>query len=538
MHPSFLPSSSSSSSSALLSRQRARGPPFSLIDPGKRRRTIGTRPGARAHAETANTTSFVDPGPFTVTPLPPFSVPREFSETTMRAASGNVASAVAAASLDETVDASVELFMPSAAASSPPRGVGGGGGAGGGIAPPKGLCLVLPGFLLSARRSYRTLAAHLASHGFAAALVDADDPSASDAATARAVASAAAACAARASAAAGRPAASPPLPVMLIGHSRGAKVAALAAGGWERLAPRGNGSVGPRGPPPLAGLVLLDPVDRATLGPPPGPAYPSALPSVRALASQGVPILVVGAGDNGDIVEPAAGWQAFAAAAEQGGGGPRQGGSQQGGRGRVVELLLPRAKHLDFADTQSDPVVGGLLALAGGIFGAAAGSSKAGAAAGGSRAGPPIGSSADAGAVRRCADAAAAFWAAAVACPAAAAAAEKSGGAEPVAAATAAAVEAELSTLRRALVPDARWRLLAWPQGGAAASAASAGERAQRAAAATAPAAAGAAGTREELMAMRASQLQAALRERGVYYGDCFDKPSLVERLLQSPGAG
>jgi hypothetical protein len=40
--------------------------------------------------------------------------------------------------------------------------------------------------------------------------------------------------------------------------------------------------------------------------------------------------------------------------------------------------------------------------------------------------------------------------------------------------------------------------------------------------------------SREELSAARASHLQALLRERGVYYGDCFDKAALVERVLSS----
>ena len=460
--------------------------------------------------------SFVEPGPFAVSPLPPFAVPRELSEFTLRAAAGNIAAAAGAASADDVVDSSVELFLPGEKASPPsssplPR------------APPpqpSTLCVILPGFLLSARRSYRTLAAHLASHGFAAALVDVDDPSASDQASARAAAAAAAACAARcvaAASAAGRAGAapgSPPTPtprVMLVGHSRGAKIAALAAGDWERFAPRGNGSVGPRGPPPLAGLVLLDPVDRATLGPPPGPSYPSALPSVRVLAARGLPILIVGAGDNADIVEPSAGWAAFSAAAAAGAAAAAAAAAASSTAPRVVELLLPRAKHLDFADTQSDALVGGLLNVMGNIFGGAGG-----VVGGGANADRPPG---EALAVRRCADAAAAFWAS-VAC----------GGGGGSSAFGASAVEAEVAALRRALVPDARARVIA-AAGGKAAAAAAADK--QQAAAAPAPAM-----TRETLLALRASQLQAILRERGTYYGDCFDKPALVERVLASSEGG
>jgi len=462
-----------------------------------------------------------------VTPLPPFSVPRELSETTMRAAAGNVAAAVAAASLDETVDASVDLLMPSSAA-----GRGGGAPA---LCRPRGVALILPGFLLSARRSYRTLAAHLVSHGFAAALVDVDDPSASDVAMARACAAAASSCVARAAAAAAaaaetataaggggarrgaassaaaqqrrrqtRPAPSP-LPVLLIGHSRGAKIAALAAGGWDRLAPRGNGSVGPAAPPALRGLVLLDPVDRATLGPPPGPAYPPSLPSVREVAARGgVPILIVGAGDNADIVQGANGWQAFSAAAAAG-AAQQRGGAPASAPARVFELLLPRARHLDFADTQGDPLVGAMLGLFGGAD-----------ARGGGR---PAG---EAAAVRRCAAAAAAFWASLACGMIDDWAQDGRGGGDN---SSLAAVEAEAAALRRLLVPDARWRAVAW-----------AGEPG-RGAAGSAGAAAGAvkgSESREELSAARASHLQALLRERGVYYGDCFDKAALVERVLSS----
>jgi hypothetical protein len=399
--------------------------------------------------------------------------------------------------------------------------------------------VILPGFLLSARRSYRSLAAHLASYGVAAALVDADDPAASDMATARAVAAAAAACASRARAAAsggGGGGAKPLPPVVLIGHSRGAKIAALAAGGWDRLAPRGNGSVGPRAPPPLAGLVLLDPVDRATLGPPPGPSYPSCLPFVSILAggggaqsrSKGVPILIVGAGDNADIVEPSAGWQAFGAAAAQGaqqaaragggGGAPSSSSSSSSSSSIVAELLLPRAKHLDFADTQSDPFVGGILGLAGSILG--------GSAAGG-------GSGPDAAAVRRCADAAAAYWVHEVCCCSPPRRGDEVAGGGG---GGAAAFEREAAELRRALVPDARWKVVAWGVGGGGGGGGDDG---------VGGGVGGGAGggdsallSRERLKSMRASQLQALLRERGVYYGDCFDKAALVERALAGRGGG
>jgi hypothetical protein len=207
-----------------------------------------------------------------------------------------------------------------------------------------------------------------------------------------------------------------------------------------------------------------------------------------------VPILIVGAGDNADIVEPSAGWGAFSAAAAA---GATATATTTKTSGRVIELLLPRAKHLDFADTQSDPLVGGLLAVAGNLFGGAGGVVGGGANA--DR--PPT----EALAVRRCADAAAAFWAA---------------GPDSTD-----AVEAEVAQLRRLLVPDARARVIAWGAAGGA-----------KPQAAPPSSSFSSTTTREALLALRASQLQAILRERGVYFGDCFDKPSLVERVVASSG--
>jgi len=111
--------------------------------------------------------------------------------------------------------------------------------------------------------------------------------------------------------------------VLLIGHSRGAKMSALAAAQDARV----------------KGLALIDPVDSSSMGPS-GPGYPSALPALRAAAAaRRLPVLVVGAGANGDVVEAAANWSNFTRAAA-GGGAP------------TWEVKIESCGHLQFLDKQ------------------------------------------------------------------------------------------------------------------------------------------------------------------------------------------
>ena len=77
-------------------------------------------------------------------------------------------------------------------------------------------------------------------------------------------------------------------------------------------------------------------------------------------------------------------------------------------------------------------------------------------------------------------------------------------------------------------MPDARWKVLAGGGGGASGGGgrgAATTEQQQRP-------------SREALSSMRASQLQALLRERGVYFGDCFDKQSLLDRAREAGVVG
>jgi hypothetical protein len=79
---------------------------------------------------------------------------------------------------------------------------------------------------------------------------------------------------------------------------------------------------------------------------PQGPGFPSALPALRAAASRRrLPVLVVGAGANGDVIEPAANWDNFVRAAA-GGGAP------------TLEVVLTSCGHLQFLDKQVGAVPG------------------------------------------------------------------------------------------------------------------------------------------------------------------------------------
>ncbi|KAI8476317.1 MAG: hypothetical protein J3K34DRAFT_273396 [Monoraphidium minutum] len=91
--------------------------------------------------------------------------------------------------------------------------------------------------------------------------------------------------------------------------------------------------------PRVKGLALLDPVDSSSMGPQ-GPGFPSSLPPLRATAAaRKLPMLAVGAGANGDVVEPAANWRNFVGAAA-------------GGGAAVWEVVLTSCGHLQFLDKQ------------------------------------------------------------------------------------------------------------------------------------------------------------------------------------------
>ena len=70
------------------------------------------------------------------------------------------------------------------------------------------------------------------------------------------------------------------------------------------------------------------------------PGYPSSLPALSAAASaRQLPVLVVGAALNTDVVPPEANWRRFTAAAAAGGS-------------PVWELVLRGSSHLQFLDKQ------------------------------------------------------------------------------------------------------------------------------------------------------------------------------------------
>jgi pimeloyl-ACP methyl ester carboxylesterase len=129
---------------------------------------------------------------------------------------------------------------------------------------------------------------------------------------------------------------------LLCGHSRGAKIAALAA-----LQPHAQSNHNDNTPSaPLAGLVLLDPADSSydTL---PSDRFPSVLRLLNTVeAEQGEcglpPTLIIGAGLNRDCIPPAGAYPAWWAVCEQ---APRV---------RAAALIEVRGVgHFDFLDRQT-----------------------------------------------------------------------------------------------------------------------------------------------------------------------------------------
>lgn len=110
----------------------------------------------------------------------------------------------------------------------------------------------------------------------------------------------------------------------------------------------------------MRGLCLIDPVDSSSMAPT-GPGYPSALPALTKAATTRaatanskdatssssssssvpacLPAVIIGAGQNGDVVEPQANWQRFTRAAIAGGAA-------------VWEVVVSGAGHLQFLDKQ------------------------------------------------------------------------------------------------------------------------------------------------------------------------------------------
>jgi len=109
---------------------------------------------------------------------------------------------------------------------------------------------------------------------------------------------------------------------LLIGHSRGAKVSALAAVVDERV----------------KGLCLLDPVDN-TIWAPLSPGFPSACDALvnlaRSGASRPLPVAIVGAGAGADCAPEGSNYKQFFDAA----------------RGPAWLTVLPSAGHAQFIDT-------------------------------------------------------------------------------------------------------------------------------------------------------------------------------------------
>ncbi|GBF91113.1 hypothetical protein Rsub_04782 [Raphidocelis subcapitata] len=196
----------------------------------------------------------------------------------------------------------------------------------GGAVPPLPLVVFAPGFTVPARQYSGTLR-HLCSWGFPVVSAELDPPTAflPDPAAAAVVAAAAAAALRALSGGGGRG-------VYLAGHSRGAKLAVLAAAGVEA-------QTGAR----VRGLGLVDPVDQ-TYDSATAPGSVSALPALRGLVAAGAPALVVGAGRNADCIPRPAGYAAFWGACEAGGGG---GG---GGGGNCLLAVATGAGHLQFVE--------------------------------------------------------------------------------------------------------------------------------------------------------------------------------------------
>lgn len=95
-----------------------------------------------------------------------------------------------------------------------------------------------------------------------------------------------------------------PACIVLAGHSRGGKLSVLTAGEDKRV----------------RGLLLMDPVDNTAMTPQ-GPGYPSCLPALRNVisrASPPVPVLVLGAACNGDVIPAEGNYQRFSDAASRG----------------------------------------------------------------------------------------------------------------------------------------------------------------------------------------------------------------------------
>lgn len=89
----------------------------------------------------------------------------------------------------------------------------------------------------------------------------------------------------------------------------------------------------------MKGLCLIDPVDNSSFGPQ-GVGYPSSLPSLQSVAAKRqLPVLIVGAALNTDVVPVEANWRQFAAAASA-------------GRAPVWEVVLKGSSHLQFLDKQ------------------------------------------------------------------------------------------------------------------------------------------------------------------------------------------
>jgi hypothetical protein len=83
---------------------------------------------------------------------------------------------------------------------------------------------------------------------------------------------------------------------------------------------------------------------------PSGPGFPSALPALRSLsADRKLPVLVVGAGTNGDVVDVGANWTNFTRTAAAAGG-------------PVWEVTVLSCGHLQFLDKQ-------VVCLGGGVAG-------------------------------------------------------------------------------------------------------------------------------------------------------------------------
>ncbi|PNH12680.1 Chlorophyllase-2, chloroplastic [Tetrabaena socialis] len=119
-------------------------------------------------------------------------------------------------------------------------------------------------------------------------------------------------------------------PCFLAGHSRGAKVAVLAAAASALGEPEGL--------PPLAGLCLLDPANGAYEEQDPA-RYPSALDTLQNQPQLAcVPMLVVGAGRGGDCVPRAKNFLGFFEAC----------------RGPCTMVTLQDAGHLQFLDAGSN----------------------------------------------------------------------------------------------------------------------------------------------------------------------------------------